>query len=501
MNRFIGVATIALLAHSGAALAQPVLVAPPDDGPRLRVERPGGAESRNPETRGSSETRGSAERQAQERRSEPSSRTQRGAGSDEQRAQDGPRSQQRDRDQAQRERPAQPDARSPEPQRAQTPKRDDDKTQRDQAQRDKAPDANRAQTEPAKPDSRSLQSAEPQKTETQRSTDTVRPAAQPGQPSGDTATQRSAPQPGSTTAGAPASDTQPTTNTAGAPASTTQPTTNTAATSSGNEAEQRIATTVREQIERKEISPVSDFGVSVSVGAELPSRVQLQPLPSDIAAIRPQYRDYRFTVSEKEIVIVDPRTRRIVEVIDRSGGRGGADVYTVFEQRRDIRRWERPTSIVFREGIELPASAPYYDVPVEIVERNPQWRGHKYVMTSSDEIAIVEPRSRRIVEVVDRSDGGMRNASAGGASSSQPAMASAPRNGLARMILNAARPGDINTVDSLKGVVLPQDVIMQPLPTEVAERESQLRGLNYALLGDEVLIVEPNTRRVVDVIK
>lgn len=487
MNRFIGVATIALLAHSGAALAQPVLVAPPDDGPRLRVERPGGAESRNPETRGSSETRGSAERQAQERRTETSSRTQRGGGSDEQRAQDGPRSQQRDRDQAQRERPAQPDARSPEPQRAQTPKRDDDKTQRDQAQRDKAPDANRAQTEPAKPDSRSLQSAEPQKTETQRSTDTARPAAQPGQPSGDTATQRSAPQPGSTTAGAPAS--------------TTQPTTNTAATSSGNEAEQRIATTVREQIERKEISPVSDFGVSVSVGAELPSRVQLQPLPSDIAAIRPQYRDYRFTVSEKEIVIVDPRTRRIVEVIDRSGGRGGADVYTVFEQRRDIRRWERPTSIVFREGIELPASAPYYDVPVEIVERNPQWRGHKYVMTSSDEIAIVEPRSRRIVEVVDRSDGGMRNASAGGATSSQPAMASAPRNGLARMILNAARPGDINTVDSLKGVVLPQDVIMQPLPTEVAERESQLRGLNYALLGDEVLIVEPNTRRVVDVIK
>lgn len=53
----------------------------------------------------------------------------------------------------------------------------------------------------------------------------------------------------------------------------------------------------------------------------------------------------------------------------------------------------------------------------------------------------------------------------------------------------------------MKGVVLPQDVIMQPLPTEVAERESDLKGLNYALLGDEVLIVEPNTRRVVDVIK
>lgn len=486
MNRFIGVATIALLAHSGAALAQPVLVAPPDEAPRLRVERPGGSESRNPETRGSSETRGSAERQAQERRSEPSSRTQRGGGSDEQRAQDGPRSQQRDRDQAQRERPAQPDARSPEPQRAQTPKRDEDKTQRHQAQQDKAPDAKRAETEPAKPDSRPLQSAEPQKTETQRSTDTARPAAQPSQPSSDTATQRSAPQPGSTTAGAPASDTQPT---------------NTAATSSGNEAEQRIATTVREQIERKEISPVSDFGVSVSVGAELPSRVQLQPLPSDIAAIRPQYRDYRFTVSEKEIVIVDPRTRRIVEVIDRSGGRGGADVYTVFEQRRDIRRWERPTSIVFQEGIVLPASAPYYDVPAEIVERNPQWRGHKYVMTSSDEIAIVEPRSRRIVEVVDRSDGGMRNASASGATSAQPAMASAPHNGLARMILNAARPGDINPVDNLKGAVLPQDVIMKPLPADVAERESDLKGLNYALFGDDVLIVEPNTRRVVDVIK
>lgn len=260
---------------------------------------------------------------------------------------------------------------------------------------------------------------------------------------------------------------------------------------------------MRERVERNEIRPVQNLGVSVSVGAALPSRVQLQPLPRDIAAIRPQYRDYRYTVSDREIIIVDPRSRRIVEVIDRGGGRSGTvDIYAAFEYRRDVRRWRRPAEIVFQQGVILPASAPYYDLPVELVEGNPNWRGYQYVMTESDEVAIVEPGTHRIVEVVDKS--ASRSASAApqttGALSSQ-ARAPGDRHDLARIILGNAKPGEVQGIDGLRGAVLPSQIVLHPLPPEVEERDQRLRGYHYTLIGDDVLIVEPQSRQVVDTIE
>jgi hypothetical protein len=68
------------------------------------------------------------------------------------------------------------------------------------------------------------------------------------------------------------------------------------------------------------------------------------------------------TVSDGEIVIVDPRSRRIVEVIHRDGGRAGnIDIYAAFEQRQDVRRWRPPPTIVFQEGVILPPSCLSYE--------------------------------------------------------------------------------------------------------------------------------------------
>jgi len=256
-------------------------------------------------------------------------------------------------------------------------------------------------------------------------------------------------------------------------------------------------------VERREIRPEQNLGASVSVGAELPSRVRLQPLPSDIAGIRPQYRGYRYTVSDRDIVIVDPRSRRVVEMIDRQGGRTGAvDFYAAFEHRRDVRRWHRPPAIVFEQGVILPASAPYYDLPVEVIERNPHWRGYRYVMTESDEVAIVEPRTHRIVEVVDKSAARSAAPAMTGSTASPPQQNLAgDRHDLARIILNQARPGEVQGLDGLRGAVLPAEIQLHRLPAEVEERDQQLRGYQYTLVGDDVLIVDPRSRQIIDVIE
>jgi Protein of unknown function (DUF1236) len=59
--------------------------------------------------------------------------------------------------------------------------------------------------------------------------------------------------------------------------------------------------------------------VSVNVGGLLPGDIDLEPLPSAVIDIVPEYRDFDYVAVNDEIAIVQPSTRKIVEVIDASG--------------------------------------------------------------------------------------------------------------------------------------------------------------------------------------
>lgn len=485
MKRFAGIAAIAFAAQSGLAWAQPA-TGGPDDGPRSRVER--SAPGDQPQAPG--------ERGGPQQRLERPPGAPRGAQTEERRGEEPQRGQiqRRERDQAQRERPDQ----APSPRAQQEQQRDQQQQQREQAQRERQEDrSGRKPAEQAQPENRaprSPETAQPQRQETRPSAPaTAQPAPKQDEqqrPSSN-AQRPAATQPGTT-------NPQPAENRAAPGGPST-------AGAGADDANQRIADTVRQRVERNEVRPVQNLGASISVGAELPSRVQLQPLPNEIAAIRPQYRDYRYTVSDREIVIVDPRSRRIVEVIDRGGGRGGnVDIYATFERQRDVRRWHRPDTVAFRQGIVLPVGVPYHDLPDEVIERHPDWRGYQYVMTESEEVAIVEPRSRRIVEVVDKNASRSAAAAPAGTNtgaSPPPLNGTVDRHELARMILAEAKPGEIQGVDGLKGAVLPTQVALRPLPAAVEQQDQQLRGYQYTLIGDDVLIVDPRSREIVDVIE
>ncbi|HEX8165644.1 MAG TPA: DUF1236 domain-containing protein [Beijerinckiaceae bacterium] len=57
---------------------------------------------------------------------------------------------------------------------------------------------------------------------------------------------------------------------------------------------------------------------AISVGTVIPATVELHEVPAEIVRIVPAYRGYRFFIVKNEIVIVEPGTRRIVTVIERS---------------------------------------------------------------------------------------------------------------------------------------------------------------------------------------
>jgi len=73
----------------------------------------------------------------------------------------------------------------------------------------------------------------------------------------------------------------------------------------------KIWTTLRgEKTER-----LSNVPFSSTVGEIVPGTVHLYSLPASILEYAPQYRDYEYILVGDEILIVDPRTLRIVAVI------------------------------------------------------------------------------------------------------------------------------------------------------------------------------------------
>ena len=63
--------------------------------------------------------------------------------------------------------------------------------------------------------------------------------------------------------------------------------------------------------ERVRVAPPADF--RARVGVEVPDSVELYPIPETVEV--PAIRRYRYTVIDNQVVLVDPGTHRVVEVI------------------------------------------------------------------------------------------------------------------------------------------------------------------------------------------
>ncbi|TIS75701.1 MAG: DUF1236 domain-containing protein [Mesorhizobium sp.] len=68
-------------------------------------------------------------------------------------------------------------------------------------------------------------------------------------------------------------------------------------------------TVVREYVQRHPLASISLLGVELNVGSTLPETVELHPI--DVPDV-----EYIYVVVDDRTVLVDPGTRRIVQVID-----------------------------------------------------------------------------------------------------------------------------------------------------------------------------------------
>jgi len=73
----------------------------------------------------------------------------------------------------------------------------------------------------------------------------------------------------------------------------------------------KITTVIRGQ----HVAPVTNVNFAISVGTRVPREIGFHPLPTEIVTIYPEWRGYEFFLVRDQIVVVDPRTLEIVDVI------------------------------------------------------------------------------------------------------------------------------------------------------------------------------------------
>jgi len=74
----------------------------------------------------------------------------------------------------------------------------------------------------------------------------------------------------------------------------------------------KITTVIKSQ----NVRPVTNVNFSISVGTHVPRNVGFHPLPVEIVTIYPEWRGYEFFLVNNQIIVVNPRTLEIVDVID-----------------------------------------------------------------------------------------------------------------------------------------------------------------------------------------
>jgi len=173
-------------------------------------------------------------------------------------------------------------------------------------------------------------------------------------------------------------------------------------------------TTVRERIRESgalDRARVSSVDFDISVGVRVPrERVRLATLPSVIVEEVPAYRGYRYFVVRDEMVIVDPKTYVIVDVIRLDGATGRTATRGQTQTRLSLSPQQRQIvlSHIDRQpsvrlgigqvtiGMDVPQQVELRSFPETVVEEVPELRSYRYFVFE-DEVAIVDPQDRSVV--------------------------------------------------------------------------------------------------------
>jgi hypothetical protein len=160
----------------------------------------------------------------------------------------------------------------------------------------------------------------------------------------------------------------------------------------------------------------------------------------------------------------------------------------------------RPIDLNFRveTGVVIPATVTLQPLPPTIVQIVPQYRGYRYFVTH-EQIVIVEPKKKIIVDVVPL--GGTARAQAPAAK--KVTFTDQQRDIIRRQTSSARAPA--TTGSSPARIVVeqevPEAVELQEFSPEIVTEVPVVRTYRYFRQDDDVVVVDPTERRVIEIIR
>jgi hypothetical protein len=157
-------------------------------------------------------------------------------------------------------------------------------------------------------------------------------------------------------------------------------------------------------------------------------------------------------------------------------------------------------------GAIVPSSIRLYDVPLDIVDIYPGFRGHKFVVVD-DEVVIIEPGNRRIVTMIPLSDErSVARAEARTTTGSAPSgerfrLLPQQRTIIRETVLQEPICHYEQRLEFFLVIPFPTTVRVCEFPERVVSEVPEVSRYRYVTRGDEVLIVDPEEQRVVEVIE
>ena len=216
---------------------------------------------------------------------------------------------------------------------------------------------------------------------------------------------------------------------------------------------------------QRDVRRYSRSDVNVRVGAIIPPSVNFYPLPGQIAAILPQYAGYSFFRVDDQYVIVDPGSRQIVSVIGDIGPGGATYGYGYGDEGY----YGRDDS--FREG-GRDFRTGRRDEGYRSAQRD-EGVGRRGRSARGDVYGYAAPRVR-LDERQERA--------------------------LYRGVMREAR-SSLRQVCVRVGERVPDSVELEPVPRQIAAEAPDVRRFDYFVLNDQVVLVDPDTRIVADIIE
>lgn len=158
-------------------------------------------------------------------------------------------------------------------------------------------------------------------------------------------------------------------------------------------------------------------------------------------------------------------------------------------QSRDLERARSDVNIRVNIGERLPERVRPLPLPADIVSVVPEYRGYDYTVVE-DEVAIVDPRSREVVDVIPErgyaAENGLRYEGTRVVLSSEQQQI-LKRTALSSMTVGSTAP---NTAC----------LTLQRVPDELVRSNPELASYRYVAIGDQIVLVDPRQRKIVQVI-